>query len=82
MDQAGQKVMDTKPENEEEQGETICYCFDVPDTTIKRVIRENHFGEVDQVTDACNAGGGCTSCHPDIEELIDQIWEEEGWEED
>lgn len=71
--------MENSPDNEDEPGETICYCFDVPDTTIKRVIRENRISEVDLVTEACNAGGGCTSCHPDIEELIDEIREEEGW---
>lgn len=61
---------------EEEEGETVCYCFDVTDTVIKKVIREHKCEEVDQVTDICNAGGGCTSCHPDIEELIEEIMEE------
>lgn len=56
----------------EEEGETVCYCFDVPDTVIRRVIRENDVEEVDEVTEICNAGGGCTSCHPDIEEMIDE----------
>lgn len=60
----------------EEEGETVCYCFDVPDTVIRRVIRENDIEEVDQVTEICNAGGGCTSCHPDIEELIDEYQRE------
>lgn len=79
VDQNKHKVMENFSDSEEELGETICYCFDVPDTTIKRVIRDNRISEVDQVTEACNAGGGCTSCHPDIEELIDEIREEEGW---
>jgi NifU-like protein len=61
----------------EDEGETICYCFDVPDTVIRRVIRENRAREVDEVTEICNAGGGCTSCHPDIEEMIDEFWSEQ-----
>jgi len=54
-------------------GETVCYCFDVPDTVIRKVISENGCTEVEEVTEICDAGGGCTSCHPDIEELIDEI---------
>ena len=62
----------------EEEGETVCYCFDVPDTVIRRTIRENDIEEVDQVTEICNAGGGCTSCHPDIEEMIDEYQQSKG----
>lgn len=58
---------------EEGSGETVCYCYDVPDTVIIKTIREHNCEEVEQVTELCNAGGGCTSCHPDIEELIDEI---------
>lgn len=58
---------------EEGTGETVCYCFDVPDTVIRKTIKEHNCQEVDEVTEICNAGGGCTSCHPDIEELIDEI---------
>lgn len=62
---------------EEEDGETVCYCFDVPDTIIKKVIRNFRVKEVDEVTERCNAGGGCTSCHPDIEEMIEEFWDEQ-----
>lgn len=58
---------------EEGTGETVCYCYDVPDTVIRKTIKEHSCTEVDEVTELCNAGGGCTSCHPDIEELIDEI---------
>jgi NifU-like protein len=57
----------------EDAGETICYCYDVPDTVIRKVIKDNNCEEVDEVTEICNAGGGCTSCHPDIEEILDEI---------
>lgn len=72
MNQENQELISRRPAEEPEEGETVCYCFDVPDTVIRRIIREHDCTEVDQVTQLCNAGGGCTSCHPDIEELIEE----------
>jgi NifU-like protein len=72
VNQENQETVTPGHHTDAEEGETVCYCFDVPDTVIRRVIREHDCTEVHQVTDLCNAGGGCTSCHPDIEELIEE----------
>lgn len=49
----------------------ICTCFFVSERTIEREIRENGFTTVAEVTRACNAGGGCGSCHQLIQEILD-----------
>lgn len=54
----------------------ICTCFGVSEDTIEKVIAGNSLGTVEQVTDACNAGGGCGSCQFLIQEMIDVYWNE------
>lgn len=55
------------------QGEKvlICTCFGVSEEEIESIIRKNLPENVDEVTQACNAGGGCGSCRPLIQELLD-----------
>lgn len=52
--------------------EIICQCFQVSDQTIKSRIKKGNLKEIEQVTDACGAGGGCQSCHMLIQLYIDQ----------
>lgn len=52
----------------------ICTCFGVSEQTIERVIESAALHTVEQVTRACNAGGGCGSCHPLIEDILDDYW--------
>lgn len=49
----------------------ICTCFFVSERTIEREIEAHGLTTVAEVTDACNAGGGCGSCHQLIQEIID-----------
>lgn len=55
------------------QGEKllICTCFGVTEEEIENLIRKNKPETVDEVTKTCNAGGGCGSCRPLIQELLD-----------
>ena len=48
----------------------ICTCFFVSERTIEREIQSRGLKTVDEVTSACNAGGGCGSCHQLIEEIL------------
>lgn len=48
----------------------ICTCFGVAEETIEKVIAENELETVEEVGDACNAGTGCGSCQPLIEEIL------------
>ncbi len=63
-------------EDEDEEGQIVCKCFGVTDEKIKRVVRENNLKTIDQVTHYTKAGGGCTSCHAEIEDLIAEVWED------
>lgn len=52
----------------------ICTCFGVSEKTIEQHIQTDALHTIDQVTAACNAGGGCGSCHPLIEDILDDYW--------
>jgi NifU-like protein len=52
----------------------ICTCFGVSERTIEEAIAAASLQTVSEVTRACNAGGGCGSCHPLIEDIIDDYW--------
>ena len=56
------------------QGEKalICTCFGVTEETIARNIEDRSLQTVDEVTEICNAGGGCGSCRMLIQELLDR----------
>ena len=62
--------------NEGEEGKIICKCFGVTDEKIKKVAKENNLRSVPQVTYYCKAGGGCTSCHAQIEDILKELWGE------
>jgi NifU-like protein len=48
----------------------ICTCFFVSERTIEREICTHGLTTVAEVTRACNAGGGCGSCHHLIQEIL------------
>ena len=48
----------------------ICTCFFVSERSIEREIQARGLTTVAEVTKACNAGGGCGSCHLLIEEIL------------
>ena len=48
----------------------ICTCFFVSERTIEREIQTRGLTTVAEVTQACNAGGGCGSCHQLIQEML------------
>ncbi len=48
----------------------ICTCFFVSERTIEREIQTRGLTTVAEVTEACNAGAGCGSCHQLIQEIL------------
>lgn len=48
----------------------ICTCFCVSERTIEREIETHRLQTIAEVTAACNAGGGCRSCYPLIEDIL------------
>jgi NifU-like protein len=49
----------------------ICTCFCVSERTIEREIRRANLKSVAEVTALCNAGAGCRSCYPLIQDILD-----------
>jgi NifU-like protein len=48
----------------------ICTCFGVSELTIEREIQAKNLSTIAEVTQACNAGAGCRSCYPLIEDIL------------
>ena len=55
-----------------ENDEVICQCFQINESTIRATIIKNNLTEIDEVTERCQAGGGCHSCHILIQLFIDE----------
>ena len=55
----------------------ICSCFGVSEETIENLVAENSLQTVREVTERCRAGGGCGSCQPLIQEIIDVNFREQ-----
>lgn len=54
------------------EGRIICQCFGVTDEDIREEIRANKLKTVEDVTNYTKAGGGCGSCIPDIQKILDE----------
>jgi NifU-like protein len=52
----------------------ICTCFGVSEKSIESAIHTRSLRTVEEVTRMCNAGGGCQSCRPLIEDILDDYW--------
>jgi len=61
--------------HEEDESALICRCFGITETRIKKTIKENNLATAEQVTNYIKAGGGCTTCLSDIDDLIASVWE-------
>lgn len=62
--------------HEDDDGALICSCFGVSENRIRRVVIENNLTTVEQVTSYVKAGGGCSSCGAEIEDLIATVMQE------
>ncbi len=54
----------------------ICSCFQVKKSTIHDAVMQYQLRDIEDVTNHTKAGGGCASCHPDIQHIIDDCWRE------
>jgi NAD(P)H-nitrite reductase large subunit len=55
-----------------ETEDVICKCFQVNEATIRASIEKKNLTEIDQVTESCEAGGGCHTCHILLQLFIDE----------
>lgn len=51
----------------------ICTCFGVSEKVIENQIRAGALSTIEDVTRACNAGAGCRSCYPLIQDILDDL---------
>jgi len=54
------------------EDEAICQCYQVNESTIRAVNEKDNLTEIEQVTESCDAGGGCHSCHILLQLFIDE----------
>ena len=64
---------ETVKDKEELEGRLVCKCFGVTEEKLKKVIKEDNLRTVEQVTNYTKAGGACTACIPDIEDIIEEV---------
>jgi NifU-like protein len=62
----------------EDEGPLVCQCFGIHEKFIEKIVTENSLRTVEEVTNYTKAGGGCQSCHPTIENIIEKVWKEKG----
>ena len=55
------------------EGHVTCNCFGITEKEIESAVRDNNLTTLEEVTNYTKAGGGCTSCHDEIQEIIDRV---------
>jgi len=51
----------------------ICACFGVSEHTIEEEIRVRNLNSPEEVAHKCGAGGGCGSCIPLVQDILDEM---------
>ena len=62
--------MGKAPGGQADLGPMICACFGVAEQTICKTIQDKKLQSVEQITAACQAGGNCGSCIPELKQLL------------
>ena len=59
--------------DDHEEGALICKCFAVDEAKIVKAVRENGLTSMTEVIHYTKAGGGCSTCHEKIEQVLDKV---------
>jgi len=64
--------------DDHEEGELICKCFGIERPFIEETVRANNLSTVQDVINYTKAGGGCSTCHEKIEEVLAAVLKSRG----
>lgn len=59
--------------DDHEEGALICKCFAVDEGKIVKAVKENGLTTLMEVIHYTKAGGGCSTCHEKIEQVLDKV---------
>ena len=65
-------------QDDHEEGALVCKCFAIDEVLIEETVRANNLNTVEDVSNYTKAGGGCSSCHEGIEEILARVMAECG----
>lgn len=60
------------------EGALVCKCFGIDAVMIEEMVWANKLRTVQDVTNFTKAGGGCATCHEDIEAILEKVLAEKG----
>ena len=67
------RYSDSVREHWEGDDALICTCFGVSERTIENEVQLKKLITIQEVTRECNAGAGCRSCYPLIEDILEEV---------
>ena len=62
--------------DDDHEGRLVCKCFNVTDVKIRNIALANNLHTVEQITAYTKAGGACGRCLDEIQQILDDLWNE------